>query len=848
MRAFLLHLLNVSLVLGLSPHFALAQGTKSDYERAESLPKLFSGKVYKTTLQANWFANGTKFWYRNDLANGAREFILVDAVAGKRTPAFDHAKVAAVLSKTSGKKVNSTYLPIERLEFSETEPTVLLRGAEKSWRLNLETYELVNGSGTVKTASSVPVLDAPRASQRTGEETSVTFMNRTESTVELFWIGEDGQRTHYASIRAGGQHEQHTFAGHVWLAADKAGKPVAVFEAADAAGTAIIDGTWKGRERTNPPAERRRRGQRNGSGGGGFESPDGKHVAFFKDHNLFIREPDSGEEYSLSTDGSADDEYSGRVWWSPDSKRVVALRTKAGDDRKVYYVESSPKDQLQPKLHSYDYLKPGDKIPLAKPQLFDPDKRKHIPVSDELFPNPWSITELRWEPDSSRFTFLYNQRGHQVMRVISVRGESGEISALVDEQCKTFFCYSSKQFLQHLPATKELIWMSERDGWNHLYLYDAATGKVKNQITRGDWGVRKVERVDEQNRQVWFTAGGIRAGQDPYFIHYCRVNFDGTGLTVLTEGDGTHAIEFSPDQRFFVDTFSRVDLPPVHELRRSEDGKLICELERADGSELLKTGWRAPERFVAKGRDGETDIYGIIVRPTNFDANKKYPVIEDIYAGPHDSFVPKSFQTYYKMQSMAELGFVVVKIDGMGTSNRSKKFHDVCFKNLKDAGFPDRIAWMKAAAAQHPEMDLSRVGVYGGSAGGQNSTGALLFHGDFYKVAVSDCGCHDNRMDKIWWNEQWMSWPVGPEYADNSNMTHARNLTGKLMLFVGEMDENVDPASTMQLANALIKADKDFDLVVIPGAGHGSAEGKYGTRRRADFFVRNLLGVEPRVH
>jgi dipeptidyl aminopeptidase/acylaminoacyl peptidase len=353
--------------------------------------------------------------------------------------------------------------------------------------------------------------------------------------------------------------------------------------------------------------------------------------------------------------------------------------------------------------------------------------------------------------------------------------------------------------------------------------------------------------VDEQSRQVWFTAGGIRPGEDPYHVHYCRANFDGTGLTVLTEGDGTHTVEFSPDRRFFVDTYSRVDLPPVHTLRRSDDGTLLCELERSDSSALLKAGWRAPERFVAKGRDGETDIYGIIIRPTNFDAKRKYPVIEDIYAGPHDSFVPKSFRAYHKMQSMAELGFVVVKIDGMGTSNRSKKFHDVCFKNLKDAGFPDRIAWMKAAAAKHPELDLSRVGVHGGSAGGQNSTGALLFHGDFYKVAVSDCGCHDNRMDKIWWNEQWMSWPIGPEYADNSNVTHAQNLTGKLMLFVGEMDENVDPASTMQLANALIKADKDFDLVVIPGAGHGSAEGKYGTRRRADFFVRNLLGVEPRT-
>jgi dipeptidyl aminopeptidase/acylaminoacyl peptidase len=325
------------------------------------------------------------------------------------------------------------------------------------------------------------------------------------------------------------------------------------------------------------------------------------------------------------------------------------------------------------------------------------------------------------------------------------------------------------------------------------------------------------------------------------------VNFDGTGLTILTEGDGTHSIEFSPDRRFFLDTWSRVDQPPVHELRRAADGQRVCELERADAGELLGTGWRAPERFVAKGRDGETDIYGILVRPMNFDPNRKYPVIEDIYAGPQGAFVPKSFSAYYPMQALAELGFIVVKIDGMGTSHRSKRFHDVCWKNLGDSGFPDRILWMQAAAARYPSLDLTRVGIYGGSAGGQSATRALLAHGDFYRVAVSDCGCHDNRMDKIWWNELWMGWPVGPHYAEQSNVTQAHKLTGKLLLIVGEMDENVDPASTMQVAHALIKADKDFDLLVMTGRGHGSAESAYGRRRRADFFVRHLLGVEPRA-
>jgi len=257
---------------------------------------------------------------------------------------------------------------------------------------------------------------------------------------------------------------------------------------------------------------------------------------------------------------------------------------------------------------------------------------------------------------------------------------------------------------------------------------------------------------------------------------------------------------------------------------------------------LLAAGWRAPEVFVAKGRDGKTDIWGVIHRPTNFDPSRKYPVIEAIYAGPQGSFVPKTFSA--TAQSLAELGFIVAQIDGMGTNNRSKAFHDLCWKNLGDAGFPDRILWHKAVAAKYPYYDISRVGIYGGSAGGQNSTGALLFHPDFYKVAFSSVGCHDNRMDKIWWNEQWMGWPVGPHYSASSNVDNAGRLKGRLLLVVGELDTNVDPSSTMQVVNALIKADKTFDLLVIPGAGHG-AGGEYGERKRNDFFVHHLLGVEP---
>jgi dipeptidyl aminopeptidase/acylaminoacyl peptidase len=276
-------------------------------------------------------------------------------------------------------------------------------------------------------------------------------------------------------------------------------------------------------------------------------------------------------------------------------------------------------------------------------------------------------------------------------------------------------------------------------------------------------------------------------------------------------------------------------------LRRTDDGALVCELEKASFRDPIDTATELPEPFVAKGRDGTTDIYGVIVRPDDFDPSQKYPIIEKIYAGPQSAYVPKGFSQLGQERAIANMGCIVVLIDGMGTSHRGKAFHDVCWKNLADAGFPDRIAWIKAAAEKYPYFDLTRVGVFGGSAGGQNAMRALIDHNDFYKVAVADCGCHDNRMDKTWWNEAWMGWPVDESYAASSNVDHAHRMEGKLLLIVGELDRNVDPASTMQVVDALVKADKDFDLLVIPGAGHGAAETRYGSRRRTDFLRRYLI-------
>ncbi len=574
-------------------------------------------------------------------------------------------------------------------------------------------------------------------------------------------------------------------------------------------------------------------------------SPDGKWEAWVNNFNVWVRPKSKREGTALSFDGSEGNYYAlASLVWSPDSKMVAAYRVRPGYNRRIQFVESTPVDQVQPKYHSMDYAKPGDALDHPQPVLFHVESKKQMVVDNALFPNPYNLTRIEWRKDNRAFTFEYNQRGHQVYRVIEVNAADGKARSVISEEPKTFFTYSSKKYRFDLADGKDVIWMSERDGWNHLYLMDGATGQVKNQITKGQWVVRGVEKVDEESRQIWFQASGMYPGKDPYFVHYYRINFDGSGLTALTETDANHTVTFSADMKYYVDSWSRVDLPTISELRTCADKKLLAELERGDIQELVKTGWRAPEVFTALGRDGKTDIWGVIYRPLNFDPLKKYPVIENIYAGPHSSFVPKSFGAYNQMQALAELGFIVVQIDGMGTSNRSKAFHDVAWKNLGDAGFPDRILWHKAVAAKYRYYDITRVGIYGTSAGGQSSLGGLLFHPEFYKVCVSSCGCHDNRMDKIWWNEQWMGWPLGPEYAAASNVDNAHRLQGKLLLILGELDTNVDPASTMQVVNALIKADKSFDFLMLPGAGHTSG-GAYGDKRRYDFFVHHLLGVEP---
>ena len=581
-------------------------------------------------------------------------------------------------------------------------------------------------------------------------------------------------------------------------------------------------------------------------------SPDKKWEAYVKDNNLYIspvrdeKEKDKPkEEIALTMDGTTNLRYDAwSIIWSPDSRKLATVKVRDVQERRIPLIESSPSSQKQPILQWRDYAKPGDVLPVYLPVLFDVEARRQVALDVAPYENQYYLNLTGWRKDSRAFTFEFNQRGHQRYVIGEVNAADGSIRHLVDEQTKTFIYYYNN-YRYDLDDGKELLWISERDGWRHLYLIDGTRGQVKRQVTKGEWVLRQVDYVDETNRIVYFTASGFNKGEDPYNLHYCRINLDGTGFTDMTPENGNHRVTFSADRSYFTDVYSRPDLPPVSQLKRTSDASVVAGLQRCDVSVLQAEGWQMPEVFCAKGRDGQTDIWGNIYRPMHFNASESYPVVEFIYAGPHDSHVDKDFKpAHHLVSKLVELGFIVVSIDGMGTSNRSKAFHDVCWKNLKDAGFPDRIAWMKAAGAKYKYMDLNRVGIYGWSAGGQNAMAALLFHNDFYKVAVALCGCHDNRMDKIWWNEQWMGYPIDASYSTSSNVDNAYRLKGKLLLINGELDDNVDPASTLQVVSALMKANKNFEQLYLPGKTH-SLGGPFEMHKMHDFFVKNLLGQEP---
>ncbi len=571
-------------------------------------------------------------------------------------------------------------------------------------------------------------------------------------------------------------------------------------------------------------------------------SPDGKSQVYLKDNNLWVKL--NGEERALTTNGDSTYYYSAWGSFSADGRYYATVRIKPAPKHYVYYVESSPKDRLEPVLHKQEYAKPGDSLNYRVPVIVEMATGRVIEPSTDLFKSQYQVTAPRWDADNEHVTFEFNERGHKTYRVLELSAKTGLVRTLIEEKNDKYINYNRQRRID-LQDGKRIVWTSERDGRNHIYLYDRQKGQLIRQVTKGEYYVRGIQHVDEKAGIIYFSACGMNKSEDPYLIHYYKIGLNGKGLVCLTPEEGNHSVTYTEDMVYLIDTYSTVTTPPVTVLRSGKDGKILRTLETADITALEAVGWKAPEVFVAKGRDGKTDMWGLIQRPSNFDPNKKYPIIEYIYSGPGDQYVPKSFTPWlYYLQNMAELGFIVVQVDAMTTSYRTREFEEVCYKNLKDGGLPDRIAWIKAAAEKYPYMDIDRVGIYGCSAGGQNALAAVLWHGDFYKAAYAACGCHDNRMDKIWWNEQWMSYPIDSSYVECSNVENAYRLERPLMLVVGELDDNVDPASTMQVVNALEKAGKDFELVVIPGAHHTMGE-SYGDHKRYDFFVRHLLGIDP---
>jgi dipeptidyl-peptidase 4 len=488
-------------------------------------------------------------------------------------------------------------------------------------------------------------------------------------------------------------------------------------------------------------------------------------------------------------------------------------------------------------------------LPTAKLVVFDIPHRKEIVVGAKpLVQLYYGGPTVEWFSDSRRLQYREIDRGYTGVRINEVDTNTGATRAVVDEKgSPDFLIDTSILVTRAINDGRERIWSSERDGWNHFYLYDTQKGTVENQITKGDWVIRAINYVDEKARALYFTAGGREAGRDPYLRFVYRTNLDGTGLTLLTSENADHAVSFSPDGKYFVDVFSRVDLPTASVIRSAHDGRIVMPLEKADVGKLTAMGWKFPEPFKAKAADGQTDLYGIIWRPTKFDPAKKYPVVENIYTGPQGAFVPKTFAAYHnQQQAIAELGFISVFVDGRGTALRSRAFRAFAYHNLGfGAGGDDHITVFKQMAAKYPYMDLSRVGVWGHSAGGYDSTHAILTHPEFYKVAVSSAGCHDNRMDKATWNEQWMGWPVDKNYEEVSNYTLAPRLRGKLFLAHGDVDENVPMPATIKLVDALVKSNRDFDFLIMPNRPHGFGNDPYFVRRRWDYFVKNLLGVNP---
>ncbi len=733
--------------------------TADDYARAErfmgynTTPLVFGGAV-----RATWLA-GDRFWYRNAIPEGF-EVVLVDPARKTRERAFDHARLAAALSRAADTTYDALHLPAQ-LELAPDARSLTVEAGRRRFSCDLVAYACAA---------------APRA--------------------------------------PGGA----------------------------------------------PPNS--------------VLSPDSTKAAFIRDYNLWVKDLASGRETPLTTDGVRDFGYAtdNAGWihsdrpvllWSPDSRKIATFQQDERGVGDMYLVETRVG---HPVLQQWHYPLPGDSVittiqrvvvDLAGPRVvrlqMPADQHRSTTCDHIACGNTpaGSLTDVEWSPDGAQLVFVSTSRDHHDEFFRVADAATGAVREVFAESTATFFesGYDHVNW-QALWGSNELIWYSERSDWGHLYLYDLRSGQLENPVTQGAWKVLQVLRLDEKNRTLWFTAAGKEPG-DPYFRHLYSVRLDGSRLASLTPEDADHSVTLAPDGRYFVDSYSRPDVPPVTVLRDAE-GRTVLKLETADISRLLATGWKPPIPFTVKARDGTTDLYGLLYRPTTFDSTRKYPIVNNVYPGPQTGSVGgRSFSAARgDCQALAELGFVVVQLDAMGTPMRSHSFMAAYYGNMGDNGLPDQVAGMRELAQRYPWIDLDRAGIWGHSGGGLASADAILRYPDFFKVAVSEAGNHDQREYEDDWGEKWQGLlvrhPDGTtNYDDQANQSLARNLRGKLLLAHGTTDDNVPPYNTLLLVNELIRANKDFDLLLLPNRRHGFGNEPYMVRRRWDYFVRNLLGAEP---
>ncbi len=595
-------------------------------------------------------------------------------------------------------------------------------------------------------------------------------------------------------------------------------------------------------------------------------SPDGKRAVFIRDYNLWVRDVATGKERQLTRDGVKDFGYATDnagwirsntpvVKWSPDSKRIATFQHDGRGVGEMYLADTRVG---HPRLEAWKYPLAGDdKIFQIERVIVDVDAARVIRLQMPPDPHRSSLcdhvqcdgtfSDVEWSGDGRQLAFISSSRDHKHAQFRVADAATGKVRDGLEETVSTYFeGGNDRPNWRFLPASNEVIWFSQRDNWGQLYLYDLSTGKLKNQITTGEGNVVETLGVDEKNRWVYFIGVGKERGRDPYFQHFYRVGLDGKNLTLLTPEDANHEVSFSPSERFFVDSYSRPDMPPTTVLRDC-GGKLIRTLEKADISRLTATGWKPVTPFTVKARDGSTDLYGLMYKPTTFDPARKYPIIDHIYPGPTPGSVgPRRFAASRgDSQALAELGFIVIELDGMGTPLRSKKFQDAYYSNMGDNTLPDQVAGIRELAARYSWIDINRVGIWGHSGGGYAAADAMFRYPDFFKVGVSEAGNHENRDYEDDWAEKWQGLVKGDNYDNQANELVAKNLKGKLLLIHGTTDSNVPPYNTLLVVEALIRANKDFDLLMLPNRDHGFGSEPYVIRRRWDYFVRNLLGVEP---